>query len=127
MVAIMDVMGGDAARDGARTWRVFVCIPTPHAPYHVEALTFEGYIEVPNAPDAKVDGKVRGKQGFQRPLSKDSFRVIVDGVGATGNVQSERGFVATNKCVVKRKRASERSRQVNERLSDCVTNAECEQ
>ena len=69
MVAIMDVMGGDAARDGARTWRVFVCIPTPHAPYHVEALTFEGYIEVPNAPDAKVDGHFMRKYAGNRASS----------------------------------------------------------
>lgn len=31
-----------------------------------------------------------GKQGFQKPLLKDSF--IVDNVGALGNVQSERGL-----------------------------------
>lgn len=31
-----------------------------------------------------------GKQGFQTPIVQDSF--IVDGIGALGNVHSERGL-----------------------------------
>jgi carboxypeptidase D len=42
-----------------------------------------------NWPDEFFEGG--GKQGFQFPIVEDSF--IVDGVGAFGTMQSERGLL----------------------------------
>jgi hypothetical protein len=39
-------------------------------PIPMEDLTFKGYIEVPNASNATFHEKARGKQGFQRPLTR---------------------------------------------------------